>query len=735
MISVSFEPMRVRRTFLWNSTSLSTDLLKHANHTFFIETLILTALTSLGFGAPALNILVPAFTALVTTAVTLGISWLLMPKPPKPDDGKFPKVQGIPPRIYAVGTNRIGGYYMLWEEKNTVLFGVQALVGHPCSALVQYYLHDDPVTLKENGYVADLENERYGNNKIRLWHRLGAVPETPYDVLVTNLGADGVWTNDCRGDGQTSLAAAYIGASQKNFPKYYPYGAPQPSAALDCALVWDPRDDAQDPDDQSTWVFSKNSALIMMWHQCFNPFGPQEDYRTAILPVLDIWKEEADICDEMIPRATGGFERRYECNGWATTETDLIAVQNSILATCDGWLLRPGDGTLVLRVGKFRPELVVKLTDADIVGRTIEYDIPEEEAINRLVPKFTYPATDYSTTDTDFFEDVDQQLKDGRLLTAEADYAWVQQWRQARRLGKREWLRQKQRLRGSLDVRMSGIRAAYSRWIHLSTPIGLPHLDGMIIENRRAVISLARGGYQIDFTKHPEDIEEWDPEVDEGLPPPVPVKPTGSGLPSPSLDSIFVVASGGSVFLRVNIFDPGTDEFDPGVRWRIKDIGGGTPGAWNQLFFPDPTVEGGLIALTTGAVPAEQLLQVQIAFRSARGTVSTWVPATAVEVFTTVDSTAPGVVTGVGAAGGAGQAALTWISPNSPNYVGARVYRNTSNNLGTASLVRTEYGPPSSADGWTDTGLSAGTYYYWIRSINGSGIEATAVATGAVSVT
>ncbi len=193
-------------------------------------------------------------------------------------------------------------------------------------------------------------------------------------------------------------------------------------------------------------------------------------------------EEEADICDEDVPLAGGGVEKRYPCSGWDTTENGPKSGLNAMLSTCDGHLVARGDGARILTVGKFRESRAAVLTDADIVGHQIQYDVLFDEECNRLVPKFTYPETDYTTTDTDFFEDLDAQLKAGRVLADEADYRWVTQWRQARRLGKRDWQRVRQKVKGSVDVRLSGINSVYSRWVRLETPNRLPRLNGKTVE-------------------------------------------------------------------------------------------------------------------------------------------------------------------------------------------------------------------------------------------------------------
>jgi hypothetical protein len=101
----------------------------------------------------------------------------------------------------------------------------------------------------------------------------------------------------------------------------------------------------------------------------------------------------------------------------------------------------------------------------------------------------------------------------------------------------------------------------------------------------------------------------------------------------------------------------------------------------------------------------------------------------------TADVTAPTVVTAVSATGGVGVSTINWTSPNNSHYVKARLYRNTSNTFGTATFVKDIFGPASTAQSTADTGLAAGTYYYWVKASNGSNVSATEVGTGAVVVT
>lgn len=707
-----------------------------------IELYIFAGLVAAGVSAPAIW-LTTALAYAVVAAVTIGAQLLLMPRPPKPEDGKAPKVQGIPHRILAIGTNRIGGAYMLWEEYDKILYAVLALAGHPISAINTIYLHDDIVE-RSGLVVQEQEDGRYGGNLIQIDTRLGAVPETAYSIVTDGLASEGMWTANHRGDGQASLAMVCKPAKQKDHQKRYPSNIPQPSVVLDGALMWDFRDDEQDPDDPATWTFSKNPVLAYYWFECFCPFGPRRDYQRVLLPVIEQEKIEADICDELVGLAAGGTQKRYEVNGWGTTETDPRAVRNSILAACDGWTCERGDGATLLIVGKFREELVGEVTDDDIAGYFLRNGVPFADDINRLVPKFTYPATDFTTTDTDFFEDQTEQMRAGRLLSREADYGWVQQWQQARRLGWRDWKRSQQRKSGALELRLSGVNAAYSRWVRVNSPLRAPRLNGLIIENRKARLSLQQGGFQMEFVRNPDDIEDYNPLLHDGMAPPVPVKPDQKAQISPANILVEAVASSGSVVLRVTMDRPiGVgDLIDPAfpvVRYRLKDAGEGTPGPWVEHEFPDPEIIPGsppLMRVLTPPVPNDQLLQVEVAFVASSGSYSDWQPVPPAEVQSTADPVAPGAITDLVVTPDTGSALLEWTTPNSANFTAVNIRRNTANNEGTSVLVHTEYGAPSSADAWEDTGLDPDTYYYWLKSRNASGVEsATSVASGAVVVT
>ncbi|QHG72062.1 hypothetical protein [Ensifer adhaerens] len=664
--------------------------------------------TSIGFSAGAASFAASVATAITTTALAIGLQMLMAPKPPKPEALKVPLAQPIPYRIWAVGRTRLAGAYMLWESKGHRLFAVQAIAGHRIKSFNRYWLHDDEVTINGSGFVASPGGGRYANNSVKIQSRLGLPTETPYADAVAEFSSEGLWTNDHRGDGQASVCLFAGATRQKDQNKRFPYGVPQLSVEIDGARCWDFRDPAQNPADPNTWQWTRNSAIICAWHLCFNEFGFGLDYHKALLPVIDLWKEEADICDEDVALAGGGTEKRYECNGTDTTENGPKAGLNAILATCDGHLVSRGDGARILTVGKFRESRCAILTDADIVGHNVQYGQLFEDEINRLIPKFTYPATDYSTSDTDYFEDTSAQLTAGRVLADEAEYQWVHQWRQARRLGKRDWLRLREKVRGSIDVRLSGINSVYARWVRLETPKRLPSLNGKLIENRRSILALSKAaGFTMDIVGHPENIDAWTPATDEGKQPPVPSAPNASGIPTPVINLVQAKPKNGTVYIRVVVIDPANASLTPIVRYRVADIGAGVPGAWVEQSFPDANPSGGYINMNTNVVPSDQLLEVQAAFTTAGGAYSDW--SVSEDVVSTADPTPPIALSSftlTGAAPRLGNAAFSLSVANDGHVKSVQLYRVPAGNAfdpNTATAVGSPIAvAPSSSYSYTD---------------------------------
>jgi hypothetical protein len=699
--------------------------------------IFISGLTAAGVTAEVAAIAGPILTAIVVTGGTAVAVTLLTPKPPKPDDGKFAFLQTVPDRIWVAGEARIAGSTMLLEEKDGNLYVVQALASHLVGGINRFFLNDDEVTPDGSGFVPEGADGRYEAQSVRLLTRLGLSLETAYSQIVSAL--PGTWTNDHRGDGTASLAMICQGTKLENFSKRYPYQKPSPSVVIEGAYMFDPRMTGHDPDDPSTWETTKNLALAILWHLCHNEFGFQEDYAVAIAPVLEEWIEEADICDEPFSLDAGGTEPRYHGGGWDVTGRDPKVGLREMLTACDGILFKRGDGAYILRVGKFRDKGVV-ITDADIEGFHIDTGNPDRDAVNFLQVKYTSPDHQWTEVEADPWSDEADQLQRGKKRDGTLEATWAHSFTHARRLGKREQFRQSEKLRGTLDLRMSALNALYERWIYVESAYS-KRLNGRWIENRGGRIRAVEGGVYIEFLGADPAIEDWYPATDEGEAPIVPERPESLGPSAPAnvnYDAQAVALGGGALGVRLLVsFDvPTRTDLTYVLRWRVKDADTGTPGDqpsdWKSENHSEDLIEqSDRLRFFSDIVTGDTILEVELAAK-ANG-LSPFSPTE--EVDTTVDPVPPAPVESLAGVPITSGVSITWTAPNSANFDAGYVYRNTVNDFPTSSLIEIVFGAPNDPQGHIDEPLSAGTYYYWVTAANGSAVESVEQATGAMVVT
>lgn len=82
-----------------------------------------------------------------------------------------------------------------------------------------------------------------------------------------------------------------------------------------------------------------------------------------------------------------------------------------------------------------------------------------------------------------------------------------------------------------------------------------------------------------------------------------------------------------------------------------------------------------------------------------------------------------------------GQATIAWRDPTSANYNATRLYRNASNSFGTATKVNGDMlGSLGGTRVFDDTGLTAGTYHYWLVTVSDEGLAGDPLYAGSVVV-
>lgn len=618
----------------------------------------LGTITVFGVGLPTI------IGSLAILAISIGLQYALRPSLPKPGDGQQSTRQQIPPRNCALGRVRLGGSYMLYETAdNGDSIDVVALTGDKISGFVDYYLHDDWVRLDPlSQLVAEttFDDDRY-LEKVLIDTRLGLPTETSYSQAISLVPE--VWTTDHRGDGIASMMVWCKGVDSKDFQRFYPNQLPLPSAVIDGFELWDPRDNAQDPENNATftnypawdvgstyaesdrllyggvvyisrvdsntgnqpdespeqWVSVWSNPVIQLINYTINTnWGMGLRRQTLIDPVLDKLIVEANICDELVLKNDGSYEPRYRSDGFFTFDTDPSEVIGGILSTCDGWLTENGEGGLSLWVGKYRAPTVT-LEARHIGPLSFDGGIAAESRINDLELSFTSPAHKYKEIAGQPWRDEEDISERGRTVSQNLSLTWVQSHSQARRLAKRTMAMLVSPMSGKLGTTLYGLVARGQRWIRVQYP-DIEGLEDVVIEIKNAEFDLVGAKCTFDWKIiNPNSIDAWDPATEEGRIPVLPDDLPSSGQYVPENVNALLVGN----TISVSWDDPDRSEFTYAVQYRLVDDGTGSPGAWVTQNVTSPQTSGGSLV---ASIPVTEIkeYEIQVATVGTKGTYSDW---------------------------------------------------------------------------------------------------------------
>lgn len=497
----------------------------------------------------------------------------------EPEDGEQRQRQAIPGRRRGFGEARNDAMrYMLFEEKSGVSYDVLDFHDGLIDAFTHYYVNDDEVTLTGDT-VDEGEDGRYADGVLRIQTRLGLATETAYADVVAALGADDVWTNDHRGDGVASVAVIAESPDAEEFNELFPGGGQlRISAAGRLRMCFDPREVGQSPTDQSTWTHSDN--VVVCW-LTFEITDGGYDYATRILPELASWIAAADVCDEDVPLKGGGTEKRYRCGGFYDVGdvAELDDTRKRFIDSCDGWMGETGSGALKVYAGKFQAPTVT-LGPAAITAYRVKRYLPDEDAVNVLVPTYTDPAQKFAKVEGEEWRDEADITRRGKERRDGFDLEWVPAFGQARRLCKRRMAKEQAPARGTARTNLYGLQALGERYLTLELP-ELESLASIVVEVKKAPIDLTGRSLSFEWVQVSADADDWDEDAEEGDPPPVP-ESVAFVSPDPVEITGFAVAAfvqrgtdGYSAWRARAVFDTPLDPAIRAVRLETREFGAG----------------------------------------------------------------------------------------------------------------------------------------------------------------
>ena len=696
-----------------------------------LESLVLTIVASIGTTSVIasnliyLGTMAALYGGLAYGAGLLQSLFVQKPSVPRPEDGSYNLKQNVPPLPIVYGRVKKGGDYVFLEERNGSAYHIIVWCGRRIQGFVRHYGHDKALNLDGSGNVTNAY-VRSGNPYVNILSRVGLDAETAYADVVAAFPA--AWTNNHRGDGLASVRMRAKTPEDKYYLRIFPNQMPEHSAIGDGVLLYDPRKDSTQPGgsgshrhaEPNTWEFSRNIALMRLDHLA-QPFGGKLGYERMFMPD---WMHAADVCDEIVTNRSGGTERRYWGGLWFRTNNDPVEVGRTLDEAAELVVYERNDGKIGVHAGEFvAPD--VRLTQESIFAIEVDKNKRLASTVLAVRGRYQNPAKDYNTEDASLYGDPYGEV-DETERTKTFDNAAVQSHNHCQRKQKLTYVRANaRRITITADYRAAK-NCAYRRFVRVHYPS-----RGLVeaIVEITSTVSLDLRNMRVSFSGIlvTHSLYSFDAATEEGVPGASPPPIESEGVPVPVGFTVTVLnevitGSSTAAYLRGQ-WTAG----DSSLRYEMEyERTSGSTGV--QSVFAG---EGENFVRSGYLVDGQQY---RVRLRAwGGGTPSEW---TDYQLVTAVaDPVAPGVVTGAGVTGGAGQGSFSWVAPNSANFAAVRIYINTVDSFSSATLVATEYGPPNIADGRVVTGLTAGTKYGFLTSVNSSGVASAAVATGAFTVT
>ncbi|PKA40457.1 hypothetical protein CWR43_28185 [Rhizobium sullae] len=700
-----------------------------------LETIALVV-SSLATTVAAANALYLGTYALALGGLAFGaqaLQGLFVQKPsvPKPDDGSYNLKQSVPSLAYVLGTTKKGGDYVFLEETGGTAHHIIVWAGHRISSFVQHYLHDEKVTLNGSGAVTSPGH--FGGNVV-IESRLGLNAETVYSLVVTRFPT--IWNNNCRGDGLASVYMRCGTVDTEDFLDVYPNQMPEHSAVGNGALLYDPRKDSTQGGSGShrytnpnTWEFSKNIPLMRLWHLC-HPVGGKMSYENMYLPD---WQNAANVADQNVTNRTGGTEKRWHGGFWFRASNDPIEVGRVMDEAAEMVVFERADGKIGVHAGEYvAPDITLEAKA--IYSIRVDKNKRRANTVLGVRGRYVNTAKDYITEDAAIYGDPYSVVDDETERTKTFENALIQSHNHCQRKQKLTYIRANARKVSIVADYTAGSDAEgyvrdvpYRRFVTVHYPSrGLVNAtveitSSVSIDLRNMRISFS--GILVDSTLYDfnaateegEPGEAVEPLPDEGVPDPVDFSAT---------IQTEVVSGGSTAAFILGTFDFVADTLIYELEY---DRTSGSTGV--QSVFS----KAGETQVRTGYLVDGEEYKCRLRAYGG-GSKSDWT--SYINLTATADPVPPGPVTGVSAdVSTPGEVEFGWTAPNSANYYACRIYVGTINDINSATLMATEYGPPSATDLRVVTSLDAGPYYGWLRSINPSGVPGTAVATGLFTVT
>lgn len=355
------------------------------------------------------------------------------------------------PRRITFGRDRVGGViaHQADLERDGKKF-IQLIVlinGAPIDAIEQVFIADKPITdYPSESWFYSLSDGRH-----------------------TTANADAVskmasWTTSHIGQRQ-----AHVFLELENNREIFPDGIGDTEFQIRGARVWDPRDQAQNPDDENTWQWSQNAVLNTLHYVRFFGAHPVPYDRLPLtwwIAAINVADEDAAFTDKNGQTTT---EKRYTVNGSFQFTSNPLSVLSQLERCFAGKVFRQM-GQWYVRVGAWYGDPTYTINQNDVHGNIkLKWHAELRERANIVRATYTDPNQNYERTDAPPVVSDAYQVSDNQPLEKSINLSLIHSSTTAQRLA---LITMEQSRLGSIEIPLKhrGLAAAVGRTVYVNLP-------------------------------------------------------------------------------------------------------------------------------------------------------------------------------------------------------------------------------------------------------------------------
>lgn len=313
---------------------------------------------------------------------------------------EVPVRQALAPRRYVYGGCRVGGAVFFEDNANPYLYVGAALSDGVIQAMDAVWFGNQNIVLAAESPSGQAEaatgNKWYSKYKVS--YRLGTVSQTADAMLTTDDISSTLPSDFWQRGVACAVSRLHWGNSSEQHSALWGTSI-NPTYDIRGVRVYDPRDGAQDPDDETTWVYSDNPALCVL-HALTHAWGIALDIDDIDLPSVE---NAADVCDATTTYASVSVPY-FTLAGVFQSEADM-AGQISRMLDSFGGAITFSDGKYKMYADAARSS-VWTITDDDILELGEYVHSAEPENVYNVISASYFDAADEgATTVTEVYED------------------------------------------------------------------------------------------------------------------------------------------------------------------------------------------------------------------------------------------------------------------------------------------------------------------------------------------